>query len=254
MLVNVLTLCVMLWALPASAYLTDLGTHTEPAAPSLPTAGSTAVDPTFGSTIMRLTDSGDSATDCMTIYSANPSFNVNSTKVAALCNFSGTYRLKVWDFNAATMGRSNGRIQSNAPSGLRYSDVQWSRTTYNKFYACSVSTMYEVTIPDGTSTTWTNTPIRDFAPEIGSGNQCRQGSISINDDVFVFHYSTGYLAWKRSTNTVLLRVANPSVNEVEIDKSGRYLVYCCTPSVVWDLQATPSPTSTPVTNQDFVHR
>jgi hypothetical protein len=260
-----LILFILLWAIPAFAYLTDKNVHTEPTAPILAAAGATATDPIYGSTIMRLTDGGDAAAPgCKVVYSNSPALNVNNTKVAAICASSN---VKIWDFNPTTMTRSNGRVQSNDIANFQDYGMQWSRTTYNKFYACARGVLYEKTIPDGTSTTWTNTIVHDFTTLIGaqasaSNDYCTQVSISSNDDIFGMHYilndgtadeSSGYLAYKRSTNTVLLHVVG-GVNEVEIDKSGRYLVKCCGPVLVWDLQATPSPTSTTVTNQPWNHR
>src|SRR5690348_10047450 len=65
-------------ALPAGAYaqtlITDYGTYAEGPLPALPAAGGTMTDSTFGTTIMRLTDSND-GTDCRVEYSYWPSFN-----------------------------------------------------------------------------------------------------------------------------------------------------------------------------------
>lgn len=253
-----LVLLNILWVASAWAYLTDTSVHTEPTLPLLATANAIRTDPTFGSTILRLTDSGDSSTNCSTTYSNASLLNSNNTKIAALCT-AGYNRFKIWDFNAGTMTRSNGRIQANPPSGFQEYGVQWSHTVYNKFYGVGGKTLYEITIPDGGSTTWTNTAIRDFTGVI-SGSTITQMSMSANNDVFAFHYtsppSSGFVAYKRSTNTVLLHVVGgggSSLDEVEIDKSGRYLVVCCSPSRVYDLQATPITNAT-ITNNDFFHR
>lgn len=215
------------------------------APPSLPSAGSIAIDPTFGTTILRLTDSSDSSSECINGYSNQPALNVNNSKIRAICKV-GYKRFKVWDFNAASMTRSNGRIQANPPPGLREYEAQWSRTAANKFYAVGLKALYEITIPDGSSTTWTNTLIRDFGANF-VGSYITQMSVSDNDDVFAFHYvnngvSTGYIAYERSTDTILLNVSDEgTINEVEIDKSGRYLVSLKDSGTVhvWGLQDTP---------------
>ena len=255
-----LVLLGLLWAMPSWAFLSDMNVHPMPASPpSLPAAGSTAIDPTFGTTIMRVTDSGDSSSDCMNGYSNQPALNVNNSKIRAICTV-GYSRFKVWDFNAASMTRSNGRIQANPPPGLQEYGAQWSRTTSNKFYAVGLKALYEITIPDGSSTTYTNTLIRDFSANF-TGTLITQMSMSDNGDVFAFHYvnggvSTGYIAYKRSTNTILLNVSNEgAINEVEIDKSGRYLVALKNSgdTDVWDLQT--GPISTQVTpTLSFSHR
>ncbi len=258
-----LALLGLLWALPVWAFLTDTNVHVEPASPpSLPIAGSTAIDPTFGTKIMRLTDSDDSSSGCINHYSNEPALNVNNTKIHATCTVDQKKRFKVWDFNAATMTRSNGRIQANRAPGLQDYGVQWSRTSPNKFYAVGLKALYEVTIPDGSSTTWTNTKIRDFGANF-VGDHITQMSMSDNADVFAFHYvesgvSTGYIVYQRSTDTVLLNVNNEgTINEVEIDKSGRYLVSLKSGAGglhVWDLQSSPSPVRTTVTAEPFNHR
>lgn len=256
-----LTGCFLVLTVPALAFLTGNAIYVEPVTPpSLPSAGSLATDPTFGTQILRLTDSGDSAGDCNTGYSNQPAFNVNNTKVRAICTV-GSHRLKVWDFNPSTMVRSNGRIQANPPSGAQQEyHAQWSRTVYNKFYVVNNRVIYEVTIPDGGSTTWTNVTIRDFAAELPAVDHITQFSMSSDNDVFAFHYvtagvSNGYMAYKRSTNTILLNVSNEgTIDEVEIDKSGRYLVSLKNSGAlhVWDLQGTP--TRTTVTADVFNHR
>jgi hypothetical protein len=237
---------LLLVLIPTSswAFLTDTAVHPEPTVPSLPRAGATATDPVFGSTILRVTDATDSSGDCTGFYSNMPSLNANNTKIAAQCRV-GPMRLKVWDFSAASMTRSNGRLQSNEPAGAQGYFTQWSRTTYNKFTICAQMNLVEVTIPDGTSTVWTNKVLHNFAADFPGATYVTQHSVSSNDDVFAVESNTGgYAVWKRSTNSILLKVANETnLNEVEIDKSGRYLVVLRSGAVsVWDLQAGPTRT------------
>ena len=261
----ILTILLMMMAHGGGAwgFATDTGVHAEPTVPTLPAAGSSFVDTTYGTQVIRLTDSNDSATECFVNYSNMPVFNATDTKVSALCQVS-PIRWKIWDWNSKTNTRSNPRIQSNPPAGLQEYFAIWSHTAYNKFVACAGRALYEVTVPDGASTTFTNTVIRDFAAEIGgtTSDYCTQVSVSNDDDVFAMHYvvsgtATGYLVYRRSTNTVLLQVGNEgTINEVEIDKSGRYLVALKSGGVldVWDLQAGGGPAETRVTTDSFNHR
>ncbi|MFZ3012676.1 MAG: hypothetical protein WA045_03120 [Nitrospira sp.] len=238
------------------AFLTDTAVHPQPTAPSLPAAGSTATDPVFGSTILRVTDAGDSSAYCEAFYSNMPSLNVNNTKIAAQCRVGVARRLKVWDFNATTLTRSNGRIQSNESAGAQGYFTQWSRTASNKFTVCAQLNLVEVTIPTGTSTVWTNRILHNFAADFPGATYVTQHSVSNNDGVFAVMSNTGgYAVWKRSTNSILLKVTNePNLDEVEIDKSGRYLVVRRYGSTeVWDLQA--GPTKVQVTLElGFSHR
>lgn len=227
------------------AFLTDTAVHPQSTGLSLPAAGSKATDPVFGSTILRVTDAGDGSGDCMTFYSNMPSLNVDNTKIAAQCRVVGPKRFKVWDFNASTMTRSNGRTQSNPVTGAQEYFPQWSRTASNKFTVCAGMNLVEVTIPSGTSTVWTNKILRSFTTDFPGATRVTQHSVSNNDDVFAVMSNTGgYAVWKRSTNSVLLKVTNQSgLNEIEIDKSGRYLVVRRSgTTAVWDLQAGPTQT------------
>ena len=212
-------------------------------------------DPVFGSTILRVTDAGDSTGDCRTFYSNMPSLNVNNTKIAAQCR-SDYMRTKVWDFNVATMTLSNGRVQSNEPAGAQGYFTLWSPTIHNKFTICAQMKLIEVTIPDGTSTTWTNKTLHDFTADFPDASSVTQHSVSNDDNVFAVMSNTGgYAVWKRSANSILLKATSGSdLNEVEIDKSGRYLVALQNDHSVnvWDLQA--GPTRTKVTTQPFNHR
>ncbi|MBS0154452.1 MAG: WD40 repeat domain-containing protein [Nitrospira sp.] len=250
----VILLLVALGPFPSWAFLTDDAVHLEPPAPSLPTAGSTATDPVFGSKILRVTDKLDGS-ECQIFYSNMPALNVNNTKVAAMCRL-GYMRTKVWDFNAETMTISNGRLQSNEPTGAQGYFTQWSRITPNKFTICAQTKLIEVTIPDGSSTTWTNTTLHDFSTDFPGVSYVTQHSVSSDDDVFAVMSNTGgYAVWKRSTNSILLKVTNETnLNEVEIDKSGHYLVALQNDTTlhVWNLQA--GPTETKVTVQPFNHR
>lgn len=251
-----LVLLGVLWATPSWAFLSDTQVHSMPdAPPSLPTAGSTVTDPVFGSTILRVTDANDGPGSCATFYSNMPSLNANNTKIAAQCR-DGYMRTKVWDFDAATMTRSNGRFQANAPAGAQGYFTLWSPTAPNKFTICAQMKLVEVTIPDGTATTWTNTTLHDFTDDFPDASSVTQHSVSNDDNVFAVMSNTGsYAVWKRSTNSILLKVTNETnLNEVEIDKSGRYLVALQNDKTlnVWDLHA--EPTETKVTAHPFNHR
>lgn len=154
------------------------------------------------------------------------------------------------------MTRSNGRIQSNPLTGAQEYFPQWSRTTSNKFTVCAQMNLVEVTIPTGSSTIWTNKILRNFTADFPGATKVTQHSVSNNDDVFAVMSNTGgYAVWKRSTNSILLKVTNATgLDEVEIDKSGRYLVVRRSGSTaVWDLQAGPTQTQV-VPTMSFNHR
>src|SRR5262245_55512282 len=72
--------------------ITDRRVYAEPPAPALPRAGGTFVDPTFGTTIMRVTDDTDGKS-CHNYYSYWPTFNLDSTRFFVACdNMPRLYR------------------------------------------------------------------------------------------------------------------------------------------------------------------
>jgi hypothetical protein len=71
--------------------------------------------------------------------------------------------------------------------------------------------------------------VHDFSSEVGNGH-VRQMSKSADDDVFGFTTTDGswnidgFLAWRRSDDSVLVQTATANVDEVQVDKTGGYLV------------------------------
>ena len=51
--------------IPTPSVITDYVVYPEPSLPSLPAAGGIIVDPTFGTTILRLTDATGPNSDCI---------------------------------------------------------------------------------------------------------------------------------------------------------------------------------------------
>src|SRR5215203_271434 len=88
----------------ATAELTDKNVHLPPAPPPLPAAGQTFVDPTFGTTLLRVTGPADGV-DNKNAYSYWPTFNRSSTKVFIDNNGAP----KLYDFDPRTMQASNKR-------------------------------------------------------------------------------------------------------------------------------------------------
>src|SRR5438477_13148756 len=96
----------------------DYGTYPVPPAPPLPAAGGTIIDPTFGTTIMRLTDANDGP-DCINSYSYWPTFNVNSTRLLV---YSEVVPL-LYRFDPVNFKTLDKVIWSTS---LRWDDAIWS--------------------------------------------------------------------------------------------------------------------------------
>jgi len=206
--------------------LTDLGVHTEPALPSLPSAGSKVIDPTFGTTILRVTDasSDGSTSSCFAHYSYTFVFNSNNTRLYYYCDPGNVARLA--DFNATTFTASNRRaFSAGAPSSCRCYEGKWSGVNPDLIY---FSGSQVLSVYNTSTNTWT--ALKDFTSALtGSSTQLNQFHVSANDDIFSFSKvdnginPTGYIVWKRSTNTILYNTNDTGVDEVHIDPSGAWL-------------------------------
>jgi hypothetical protein len=233
--------CLMLVPLGAQqSVITDYGFYPEPALPALPAAGGVLVDPAFGTTIMRLTDAND-GTDCRVEYSYWPTFNMNSTRAKALCVVNGVDRTKIWTFDPTNFKRGTAVLMSMVPQST---DPIWSNSNADLIYGHSINHL----LVSYNAATQTTTTIKDFSSIVPSGGQLQQMSMSSDDDVFAFHLTNssgsavGYIVWKRSTNAFLLNRAETGVDEVQIDKSGRYLEvgYTNGGNRIWDVAAQTS--------------
>ena len=235
-----------------STLITNYGTYTEGSLPALPAAGGTLVDSTFGTTIMRLTDAND-GTDCRVEYSYWPSFNVDSTKVMALC-VNSIDRTKIWMFDPVNFKRGTAIMM---PATLQSYDAIWSGTSNHTIYGHSTSNV----LLSFDTNTQTTTTIKDFSGVVPSGGRINQMSVSQDDDTFAFHVTNssgsavGYFVWRRGTNTYLLNRSETGIDEVQVDKSGHYLEvgYTNGNNRIWDLQAQTYTSLTWGTNGFFHH-
>ncbi len=208
----------------AQSIKTDYGVYPEPTPPTLPAAGGILVDATFGTSILRVTDAND-GTDNHQSYSYWPSFNKNST-LLYISNVSGTPTLYDFDTLAFSVLNKRALFQSNplgdgAPNA---EDAIWSGTQLNEMLCHTSQKLYSYNV-----STNAYTLIHDFSvayPNI----YLQQMSRSINDSVFGFTYkeninytNIGYIDYRASNNHI--DTANmPTLDEVQVDKTGNYLV------------------------------
>ncbi|PYT09041.1 MAG: hypothetical protein DMF60_03375 [Acidobacteria bacterium] len=208
---------------PSSGVITNRNVYPEPAAPALPKAGGTYVDPIFGTTIMRVTDEND-GTSNMNYYSYWPTFNLDSTRFFISCDYSP--RLYKFDPNNFQIISKGPLFTQPLPGGgsLSTEDAIWSGTNPDVLYGYAGLKLWAYNVSAGTYTL-----IKDFTGELSPGS-LGQMSKSVDDNVFAFtkkdsnYAPTGYLVWQRDQNKILRNVSLGNYDEVEIDKSGRYLV------------------------------
>ncbi|HKP12434.1 MAG TPA: hypothetical protein VJZ91_10005 [Blastocatellia bacterium] len=230
-------LALLLWSAPlvtrsqtaprsaaAPGVKTDRRVYAEPAPPALPAAGGTLVDPVFGTTILRVTDERDGKSN-ETPYSYWPSFNKDATRLYVKSDDQSI----LFGFDPDNFGVTTRRklFQRALPEGGYpwTDDVIWSGTDNNTVFCHSGLRLYSYNVVMNNYEL-----VHDFAGQV-PGDTIWQMSRSLDDDTFGFHLKSsrnnykvvGYAAWKRSTNS-LYAANEPQVNEVQVDKTGRYLV------------------------------
>lgn len=222
--------CITLFSeasLFAQTLLTDFNVHPLPSLPTINAAGDKVVDPTFGTTILRVSDVNDGFS-VQAMYATYPAINANSTRVMGAVNLTsgGANRVKIWSFNASTFTVSGGAIHDGIIGDRTL--ASWSGTNPDILYTATSGNaparlyMYN-------AATQTNTVLRDFSAILPANAGTRQVSHDLNDEYFSMHYTSasgnGYLLWRRSTNTILLNVANSTINETYVDKAGAFFMW-----------------------------
>jgi hypothetical protein len=157
-------------------------------------------------------------------YSYWPSFNVASTRLFVACDGDPV----LFDFDRATTTLSNQRplYASATAAGTtpNWEDAIWSSSNPDQLYAHDTVRLWRYDV-----VTQGHELIKDFSGVLGSGH-IRQMSKSSDDDVFAFttqdsNWSvTGALAWRASDDQVRVNLDQPGLDEVQIDKTGTYLV------------------------------
>ncbi|HUW56125.1 MAG TPA: hypothetical protein VMZ92_05780 [Planctomycetota bacterium] len=209
---------------PKAEPKTDFGIYPEPPAPKLPKAGETFTDPTFGTTILRVTDEADG--DSQNAYSYWPSFNRDST-LFHIQTRKGGPTLYHFDPKAFKVtGKEPLFVRDPAfPGGMNWEGSIWSATDPKALFGTSGTSIASYSVE-----TKKYTVIHDFSKELPDQRPV-QMSRSLDDNVFGFHIKklgkdevTGFMAWRRSPEKVLLHVERTDLDEVQVDKTGRYLV------------------------------
>jgi len=203
--------------------ITDHNVYPEPAPPSLPAAGGTFVDPTFGTTIMRVTDEHDGQSN-FNYYSYWPTFNLDDTKFFVACDNSPIlFRFDPAGFRIISKGPLFDQV---LPGGgyMSTEDAEWSGTNPNLLYGYYGLKLWAFDV-----TARTYVLIKDFTGLVPNG-YLGQMSRSLDDNMFAFtlkdpnYAPTGYMVWQRDQNRIVRNVSLSNFDEVELDKSGRYLV------------------------------
>jgi hypothetical protein len=157
-------------------------------------------------------------------YSYWPSFNANSTRFHITCD--GQPRLYGFDpVNFRTLGKE--ALFTTTPDGSVpvSEDAIWSATNPDVIYAHDFNSLWSYNVASKAYTR-----VANLAALLGGGHKVWQMSMSADDDVFAWteedasYAFAGYLVFRRSQNAIVYRVSTTQLDEVQIDKSGRYLV------------------------------
>jgi hypothetical protein len=216
------------------AQRTDRKVYPEPPAPVLPRAGNTFVDPTFGTTLLRLTGPAD-GDECHNQYSYWPTFNSDSTRLFVTCSYRRpgetwtTTDTLLYRFDPAKFKLAGGKKTLDlrrAGEGIpEIEDAVWSSSRPDVLFAHDGSSLYAIDVANQKTTRMKDFG-RPFAPR-----RLRQMSKSGDDDVFAFSLQNqgqpdwaiaAFFVWSRSRDRVLL-YREVRHDEVRIDKTGRYL-------------------------------
>jgi hypothetical protein len=196
--------------------------------PPLPIRGGAFTDPSYGATVMRVTDASD-GDSLGTAYSYWPTFSRDSTHLVFFDLAHGGSYLQ--DFDPARfrlVGTKRSLFASNPPGGSApsWEDPIWSGQDNDVIICHEGARIWSYNVK---TQAWAR--VADLQGRLLPGTVAvRQMSRSLNDDVFGFSMQdasyglVGYGVYQRSTNRVLLKVANADFDEVQVDKTGRYLV------------------------------
>ena len=201
---------------------TDLAVYPEGNAPALSSAGTKTTDPVFGTQVLRVTDETNGS-DSGTAYSYWSTFNKDSTQILIYGSNPAIQGFDPVSFNLVGPKRA---FPSPPGGGFTTSeDAIWSGLDPNKLLVHRGLTIWALN-----TSTMTYTQVGDVTSSLPAGSYFWQMSVSRDDNVFAFSFRNpdssfgGYVVWQRSTNRVVYSVNTSDLDEVQIDKTGRYLV------------------------------
>ncbi len=225
-------LCAMSWEYAAAQE--DEGVRPPPdTLPSLPHAGASIIDPTFGHRIIRLTDESLCPGGATTAYSYWPSLNADNTRLLVGCN--GVSQLAV-DLEAGTV-QSMGQALQAVP--LWWEGTMWSPTNPHIGYGLYGSTgqpriyAYNFTFHSADLLVDLLT-VQEYTDFWGSGDTYLwQMSMSRDEGRFAAsvrqsgtYAYLGAVVWEDGTNQVWNYRVPPgeAMDEVQLDRTGVYLL------------------------------
>jgi carbon monoxide dehydrogenase subunit G len=176
-----------------------------------------------------LTDGADGNTDMQVQYSYWPVFNGNCTFIHVKGTYAGSSRSVFLSFDPATSTAGPPIVlRTPPPQGflLERSDMIWSGISPDLIYGHN--DVHKLWAYDVASKQYAM--IKDFSGSVLLNGDLSQMSKSLDDQVFAFTLTNangepaGYFAWHRGRDQILVRAEVTNLDELQVDKSGRYLI------------------------------
>lgn len=213
---------------PSFAGIADL--RSVPETPvALPPAGSSFVDPDFGTTIIRATDARQAgAAMCTHSYSYVPAFNIDSTRLLLSCD-----GLRLYRFDPATDTLvDDGTLVDDQSLSLNWQSAYWSGTSPDHVYVLGgplgqpSTRLYVVDVTR--HDVGRLALVHDFAGLWPGSWDLWQLGRSEDDNLFTFHArgagSRKAGAYLRESDMALtFPDADFETDETQVDKAGRYV-------------------------------
>jgi hypothetical protein len=213
-----------------AAIRTDRAKHAPLGLPKLPPAGGKFNDPVFGTEIMRVTDASTVPKGAGTSYSYWASFNSDNTKLLVM-EAGAQQGASIYNFDPATftLGARLPPVPYSPPGNVpvRLDDACWSATDPDALYVHQDlgTKIYKYSVSRRTFAL-----VGDVARVLPRGQNIQQMGMATDNDTFSFtkrgsapdYKRLGYAVYRASTNTIRFQDSEV-INEVRIDKSGRYL-------------------------------
>jgi len=213
---------------------TDRGFYPEPTPMPLPAAGGTFYDPTFGTRIMRVTDESTVSAGARTSYSYYSTFNLNNTFIFVIDPLAA-HQGVIYRFNPTTftLGQRLPDLPNipNLGQTTKLEDSVWSYTDPDILFvhADNGTRIYRYNVEDPGYEF-----IADLSQYLPAGHFVTQMSVSQDEQTFAFNITgpdpypeAGYIVYREPpgpTPGYVVRQSSEGVNEVRIDKTGRYLL------------------------------
>lgn len=181
-------------------------------------------DPDFGTKLIQVTNSSDGQS-CTNAYSYWPSFNKDDTKFFLFCdNKSFLYDFDPNNFQITARHDLFPTMPSGGmPNG---EDSIWSGTSNNILYAHTGIKLWRLNLNNNSYDL-----IKDFSANFDN-KFLWQMSKSLDDNRFAFtlkdpdqdYNIIGYFVWDKTKNKIIYQINTNTLDEVQLDKSGKYLV------------------------------